>query len=56
MGPPPGREPSYALLKELYRQNERFHGDDNAWRTHMDEVVSRLGYSRSESTLCCPGN
>ena len=32
------------LLKELCRQNERFHGDDDAWRIQLDKVASRLVY------------
>ena len=38
------RARTVALLEELYRQNERFHGDDTAWRIQLDKVASRLVY------------
>lgn len=38
------RARTIALLEELCRQNERFHGEDDAWRIQLDKVVSRLVY------------
>lgn len=45
-----------ALLEELSRQNERFHGEDIAWRTQLDKVASRLVYSRPKSAPHHPGS
>ena len=56
------RARTVALLKEICRQNERFHGEDTAWRIQLDKVASRLIYkdgfagSGPESTQCHPGN
>ncbi len=56
------RARTIALLEELCRQNERFHGEDDAWRIQLDKVVSRLVYqdglagSGAEATQCHPGN
>lgn len=33
-----------ALLEELIRQNERFHGDGDGWRIQLDKVASQLVY------------
>ena len=38
------RARTIALLEELCRQNERFHGDETAWRVQLDKVASRLVY------------
>ena len=57
-----GRARTIALPEELCRQNERFHGGDDAWRIQLDKVVSRLVYkdglagSGAEATQCHPGN
>ncbi|MCY4355831.1 MAG: hypothetical protein OXC09_13865 [Truepera sp.] len=37
-----GRARTVALLEEVCRQNERFHGEDTAWRIQLDKVASRL--------------
>ena len=54
------RARTIALLEELCRQNERFHGDDDAWRIQLDKVISRLvyqdGLAGSGATQCHPGN
>lgn len=56
------RTRTIALLEELCRQNERFHGEDTAWRIQLDKVASRLVYqdgpagSGPESALHRPGN
>ena len=41
------RARTIALLEELCRQNERFHGEDTAWRIQLDKVASRLVYEDS---------
>ena len=38
------RARTIALLEEFCRQNEHFHGDDDAWRIQLDKVASRLVY------------
>ena len=38
------RARTIALLKELCRQNERFQGEDAAWRIQLDKVASCLVY------------
>ena len=49
-----------ALLEELCRQNERFHGEETAWRIQLDKVASRLidqdGLTESKSAPHHPGN
>lgn len=60
------RARTVALLEELSRQNERFHGEDTTWRIQLDKVASRLVYEDglagknglvgSESTPHHPGN
>ena len=54
------RARAVALLEELCRQNERFHGKDTAWRIQLDKVALRLVYqdelAGSESTSQHPGN
>lgn len=42
-----------ALLEELCRQNERFHGEDDGWRIQLDKVASSLVY---EANPHCLGN
>ena len=54
------RARTVALLEELCRQNERFHGEETAWRIQLDKVASRLvyqdGLAGSGSTRQQPGN
>ena len=56
------RARTVALLEELRRQNERFHGEDTGWRIQLDKVASRLVYKDglaapgAESAQCHPGN
>lgn len=54
------RARTIALLEELCRQNERFHGEDDAWRIQLDKVISRLvyqdGLAGAEAAQCHPGN
>ena len=56
------RARTIALLEELCRQNERFHGEETAWRIQLDKVASRLVYqdglagSRPESAQFHPEN
>ncbi len=55
-----GRARTIALLEEFCRQNERFHGEDTAWRVQLDKITSRLVYqdraSASEPTPHHSGN
>ncbi|MCY4355085.1 MAG: hypothetical protein OXC09_09945 [Truepera sp.] len=48
------RARTIALLEELCRQNERFHGEDNGWRIQLDKVASQLVYADSPPQH--PGN
>ena len=48
------RARTVALLEELCRQNERFHGEETAWRIQLDKVALRLVYA--DSTSQHPGN
>ena len=56
------RARTIVLLEELCRQNERFHGEDDAWQIQLGEVASQLIYkdglagSGAEATPCHPGN
>ena len=56
------RARTVALLEQLCRQNERFHGEDTAWRIQLDKVASQLVYedglvgSGVESALHHRGN
>ena len=56
------RARTVALLEELCRQNERFHGEDTTWRVQLDKVAFQLVYedglagSGPESAQCHPGN
>ena len=36
------RARTIALLEELCRQNERFHGKETAWRIQLDKVAFRV--------------
>jgi len=48
------RARTIALLEELLKQNERFHGEATAWRIQLDKVASQLAYA--DSTPQHPGN
>lgn len=50
------RAKTIALIEELCRQNERFHGEETAWRIQLDKVASRLVDAGTESPRCHSGN